>query len=144
MICLFPELVHPVLEWCPRQPCLNVVMNGVSHSCRSAMVQRRWQKYGKCLGVALHPPVKRRFCAQVSQEEKGTPQTNGEKASSTVQHAAEKGKKWLERKGSQRSTMDQVLGNCLHSPKCGAALRMQMGDVAPSYSLPPSAAQHIY
>eukprot|EP00075_Anas_platyrhynchos_P013896 XP_027303149.1 uncharacterized protein LOC113840625 [Anas platyrhynchos] len=75
------------------------------------------------------------FANHVSQEEKGTPQTNEEKASTMVQHAADKGKKWLESKGSQRSTMDQVLGNCLHSTKRGAALRMQMGDVAPSYSM---------
>lgn len=132
MICLIPELVHRVLEWCPMQCCLNVVMNGVSHSCCSATVQRRWQKYGKCLGVALNPPVKRRFCAQVAQKKKVTPETSGDKACAAVQHAAEKGKKWLESKGSQRSTMDRVLGNCLHSQRgvwdekvasnmCGAA-----------------------
>lgn len=52
------QCITMVLELCPTQCCLNVVVNGVSRSYFSVMFQRQWQKYGKFLHVALNPAVK--------------------------------------------------------------------------------------
>lgn len=130
------------LKQCPRQGCLDVVMNGASHSDFSVMFQRQQPKYGVFFHVALNPAVTWRFCAQVSLGEQVTPETNG--ASTLTRHTDEAGKKWLESNGSQRSTTNQVLGNCLYWHKRGAAFRIQIQDIAPSCSVPPSSAKHIH
>ncbi|XP_066850740.1 uncharacterized protein [Anser cygnoides] len=79
---------------------------------------------------------------EVSLGEQVTPETNG--ASTLTRHTDEAGKKWLESNGSQRSTTNQVLGNRLYWHKRGAAFRIQIQDIAPSCSVPPSSAKHIH
>lgn len=46
-----------ILEQCPRQGCLDVVMNGASHLDFFVMFQRQRQKYGIFFHVALNPTV---------------------------------------------------------------------------------------
>lgn len=51
------QCITMVLEQCPRQGCLDVVMNGASHSYFSVMFRRQPPKYGVFFHVALNPAV---------------------------------------------------------------------------------------
>lgn len=134
------QCITMVLELRPIQCFLNVVINGVSRSyfCDvSKTVAEIWKTLTCCTKFRCKVKV---LCTGFSQ---GT-SYSGYKQGFYIDVSHWWNSKLLESKGSQRSTMIQVHGNCLYSHKCGSALWKQIWDIAPSCSVPPSSAKHIH